>query len=341
MFEKIRKPGRGKSLASYIIFGLICLIFVFIGVPLDQSSSIGGSAIIVNNKVISWSEFQNYLESLQSQSKPSVDPKEEAKRQDRLRQQTVDALLNMELMFQTTNHIGLTVAKQAIQESIVELPLFQEDGRFLHSRYRDFLELRQFSAHHFENLIKKDIQIRRLQNLFKKTFPVSQLEKERKNLLSAFKIHISYVVFSSDSFKANELNSLKEAVEQGYENQLNQLMKKKTVEWNKVEPFDLKQTSLPGLNAGEKLFNIIIQNLPQTGLVKQVIKERNQTFVLKIDRVDRVSDSEKNKTTLSMESFMDQMAPQMIFYSWIHAARTSAKLQFNPALQLSDSLQTQ
>lgn len=338
MFEKIRKPGRGKSLASYVIFGLICLIFVFIGVPLDQSSSLGGSAMVVNNKVISWAEFQNYLESLQSQSKPAVDPDEEAKRQDRLRQQAIDSLLNMELMFQTTHHIGLMTAGQAIQESIVELPLFQEEGRFVHSRYRDFLKLRGFSASHFESLIQKDIQIRRLQDLFKKTIPVSQLEKERKNHLGRYKIQVSYLAFPSDTFKDGELSVLKEVVEEGKENELSQLMKDKAVEWKKVEPFDLRQTRLPGLSTEKKLFNTVIQNLPQLGLVKNLVKERNQTFILKIDRVDHIADNESEQSISSMESFMDQMMPQMVFYSWIRFARSSAKLQFNPSLKLSNSL---
>ncbi len=338
MFEKIRKPGRRKNLASYIIFGLICLIFVFIGVPLDRSSSIGGSAIIVNNKVISWAEFQNYLESLQSQSKPAVDPDKEAERQDRLRQQTVDSLLNMELMFQTTYHIGLMAAEQAIQESIVELPLFQEEGRFLHSRYRDFLKLRNFSANHFENLIKKDIQIRRLQNLFKQAISVSQLAKERKNRLNAFKIQVSYLAFPSDSFKDGEMGVLQEVVEQGQEDQLNRLMKDKAVEWKKVEPFDLRQTSLPGLSSEKKLFNTVIQHLPHLGLVKKVIKQRNQTFVLKINDINHTVNSDPEESVLSMGLFMDQMMPQMVFYSWIRSIRSSAELKFNPSLQLSDSL---
>ena len=333
MFEKIRKPGRGKSLASYIIFGLICLIFVFIGVPLDRSSSVGGSAMVVNNKVISWAEFQNYLESLQAQSKPAVDPDEEAKRQDRLRSQAIDSLLNMELMFQTTHRIGLTTAEQTIQENIVELPLFQEEGRFVHSRYRDFLKLRGFSASHFENLIRKDIQIRRLQDLFKKTISVSQLAKERKSRLGEYKIQVSYVVFPSDAFKDGEVSVLKEMVKEGEEEELNRLMKDKTFEWKKIESFDLRQTQLPGLSSEKKLFKAVMQHLPQLGLVKNLIKERDQTFILKIDNIDHTAGSESEKPEFAMESFMDQMMPQMIFYSWIRFTRSTAKLQFNPALQ--------
>ena len=333
MFEKIRKPARGKNLASYVIFGLICVIFVFIGVPVDQPSRAGGKALVVNNKVISWSEFQSYLEGLQSQSKPSADPEMEAKRQDRLKEQAVESLLDMELMFQSAHSIGLLASRQAVQESIVAMSLFQEEGRFLHSKYRDFLKYRRFSAQHFENLIQKDIQIRRLQSLFKKSMSVPLLVKEKNQNLSEFQVKVSYGVFSMTGFKPGEMNILKELAQEGKLRELKALMKDKAVEWKTTEVFDLSRTSLPGLDSEKKLFSAFIQHLPKTGLMRKVIQERDKLFVLKVDHFSRKKTKDKPK--LPLPFFMDRIQSQMAFYSWIRFVRSSAKLYINPSLQPS------
>ena len=333
MFEKLRKPGRTKNIGSFIIFGLICLVFVFIGVPVSQMSNLGGAALIVNNKVISWSEYRNYLEILEQQASGSGGPIE-AKRQEKLRQQAVDDLLNIELIVQAAQNLGVVISKKAIQDKIVEFPFFKEEGRFVHSKYRAFLEARRLSASYYENLIRKEIKRVRLQNVFNMTVHTVEEEKRKKQQLGNIVVQVSYIQFPSGSLKPAEFNNINTVVEQGDRDLLNEIVKEKSWRWEKVDSFDLSRTSLPGLTSEKILFDKILQSLPKTGIIKSVIGIRDQSFILRVDHF-ATTKIKKAKVTPSLPDyfFSDRILSQTTFFSWVRSVRSSAKLKFNPRLQ--------
>jgi len=338
MFEKIRKPGRAKSLISYIIFGLICLVFVFIGVPIDQMSNMGGAAIVVNNEVISWSEYQNALEMLEQQSASRGGPDLDTKRQEQLRSQAISNLLNLELISQTAQRVGVVVARRAIQDKIKEVPLFQEEGRFKHSRYISFLEARRLSASYYEDLVTKDIKTSRFQNMFNWTIDSSKEEKEKKDELSMFKVQVSYIQFPTNSLSPEEFNNLSDLIKENEMGLLEQMLIDKKWKWEDTDSFDLSRVALPGLNEQKTLFNEVLKYLPNKGLIKRVISSRDQSFILKITNFEQntvasLDSSENPLLSLSDSFFMDRMSAQMVFLSWINSARLMARLKFNPRLK--------
>ena len=332
MFEKIRKPGRTKSIFSYIIFGSICVVFVFIGVPVSQMSNMGGTALVVNNKVISWGEYRSYLEMLEQQSQGALGADQGAKRQEKLRQQAVDTLLSIELITQEADSLGVAIAAKAVQDKIVELPLFQEEGRFSHSKYRAFLDARRFSASYFENLIRKEIRTSRFQNIFNFTVHISKEEKEKKQQLESFTIRVSYIQFSSNELTPGESNNIRSAVQAGDMDLLNQIIEDKKWKWEKTDSFNLNRVSLPGLESEKILFDEMLNHLPHTDMIKYIISVRDQSFILKIENFSQGTE-QIAASPLSDSFFMNMMASRMTFLSWMRFTRSSAKLKFNPKLQ--------
>ena len=336
MFEKWRKPGRAKNISSFIIFGLICLVFVFIGVPVSQMSNLGGAALVVNNKVISWSEYQNYLMVLEQQASEQSGGGIEAERQEKLKQQAVNDLLNIELMAQTAHKIGVTISKKAVQDKIVEFPFFKEEGRFIHSKYHAFLEARRFSASYYEDLIRREIQRARLQNIFNITVRASAEERKKKQQLGKFMIQVSYIQFPSGSLKPEEFNNINTVVKAGDMDLFSEIVKERNWEWNKTDSFDLSRTSLPGLESEKILFDKVFQSLPDTGMIKNIIGVRDQSFILKVDHFTVVK-SEKSDAQIADflpdHFFTNRLLSQVTFFSWIRSARSSAKLKINPRLQ--------
>lgn len=82
MFEKIRKPGRGKAITAYVIFGAICLVFVFFGIaPTQLGFQRGGAAAIINNHQISQAEYQRRVEAMERQYGQQLQALPEAQRQ--------------------------------------------------------------------------------------------------------------------------------------------------------------------------------------------------------------------------------------------------------------------
>lgn len=332
MFEKIRKPGRAKNIVSYVVFGLICLVFVFIGVPLNKASNVGGGALIVNNKVISWSEYRSYLQMLEQQPQGPLEMGLEAKRQEQLRKKAVEALLNIELMVQGAQRSGVTVAERAVRDKVVAIPSFQEEGRFMYSKYRSFLDARKFSSSYFENLIGREIQTARFQNLFNLTVHTSEKEKEKKQKLNSFEVQVSYVQFSVNELDVGELNNISTMVQSGQLDLLNQIIEDKKWDWEKIDSFNLNRVSLPNFGSQKILFDAVLDHLPNTGVIKQIINVRDKSFILKVDSFN--SQKEENTPSSFPDYFFtDMMASRMVFLLWIRSARSSAKLKFNPKLQ--------
>jgi len=333
MFDRIKKVVHGKKLSYTIVFGFLCLIFVFIGIPVDQTSSVGGAAAIVNNHIISWAEYQSSLETLRNRSKAPVDSKMEAEHQNQLRRQAMDTLLNTELIYQSALKAGLVAADKSVQNRIVQIPLFQEEGRFQRSRYLDFLSARKFSASYFEDLIRKEILVTRFQNFLTKSISSSFLEKEKQNQLKSLKVKVSYVQFKSSDFNLNEKEPLEQMVKEEQSDQLNQVLKDKNLQWVETSSFDLTRLSLPDLSLHKRLFDEVIKKLPETGFINKVLSSRDQSFIVRVNSFQK-EEVAKDELNLQDESFMDQMISQMMFYQWVQSIRESAKIQFNPRVSV-------
>ena len=332
MFNRIKRLIYNKRLIHYIVFGSICLIFVFIGIPIDQTSSVGGAAVVVNNHIISWSEYRNYLETLRSEAKPPVDSNLEAQHQDQLRRQAIDSLLNTELIAQSALKSGVLAANKSVQNRIVQIPFFQEEGRFKRSKYLLFLSGRKFSSSYFENLIRKEIVVSRFQNFFTKSVSVSKDEREKHNKLKTFKVNVSYVQFKSSDFNLEEREPFEALVKEGMWDQVDQILKDKNLSWEKTGFFDLTRLSLPDLSLHKSLFEEVIKKLPQTGFINRVLKSRDQSFILKVDNFQKGGEEIPLETDTIERTFIDQMISQMVFFNWMQSVRESAQLQFNPRL---------
>ncbi len=333
MFEKLRKPKLAKNIAYYIIFGLICLVFVFIGVPVSQMSNMGGVALRVNNEVISWSEYRRYLETLE-QNQSQMDTGLDARRQEQLKGQAVETLLSMELMAQSARKFGFVISAKEIQDRVADISFLQEEGQFMHSKYRAFLTANRFSAGYFENLIRKEIQTARFQNIFSFAVQSSSAGKEKKRKLRAFQLQVSYIQFSSMGMDASEFNSIEAFLQEGDLELLNSLVKNKNWKWEKTGKFNLNRVSLPGFEDQKVLFDEVLVHLPSTGIVKKIINTRDKSFILRVDSftLQKEDSMEESAFPFSRDFFGDRMVSRMVFLSWMRSSRSSAKIKLNPKL---------
>ena len=206
MFEKIRKPGRAKNIFAYIIFFLICLVFVFLGVPVDPLSGGGGFAALVNKQVISWADLSERTEQFRRQSKNSMGQNNaESQKEDTKR--ALNQLINEELVFQQASQASLLVSDKELRNTIINIPAFQKDGVFKNSIYRSFLNARRISASDFENKIRKWVLAGRAERLFDQALFISQMETAKNDELKDIQLQLSYVRIPLMQDSSDELNS--------------------------------------------------------------------------------------------------------------------------------------
>ncbi len=339
MFEKIRKPFRGKNIFSFIVFSIICVVFVLIGVPIGQMSSLGGAVASVNNKVISWAEYQNYLEMLQNRpSSSALDSNMEAKRQIQLKQEAITTLINTELVNQSAHNAGVLVSDQVVRDRIVQIPIFKEDGRFVRSRYYAFLENNRWSASFFEKKIKKEIQALRFQNFFNKSAGIAQIEENHNNELALFKVQVSYVMFRSHTLDKKVFSALKQHVENRDMGALGQIISLQNWKWEQVPEFDLSRLSLTSdssITDDERLFGEIIAYLPQTGIVNKILRIRDRSFLVKINKFYQKPPARKALKSDAFAMFTRRLAGRILFMACLQQVRSVSKIKINPRLQQS------
>lgn len=160
MMERIREGV--NSIAVKIILGLIILSFVFAGVGSYIAGGIGNTAAKVGNVEIGRGEFeqayQNERNRMQSQmgeyfSTLLGDPSYVAS----FRKSVLDRMIDDVLIEQHAESLGLRISDSQIRTMMLEMPQFQNDGKFDSELYQATLRRAGFTADSFAEYLRRDL----------------------------------------------------------------------------------------------------------------------------------------------------------------------------------------
>lgn len=199
--SRVRKPFGWKNWLAYILFGAIIVVFALFGLDQNQGmQSTGGVAAVVNDSAISLAEYRNRVESVEQNARMRFDQFPEAQRRAlsaELRKRALDELILAELVYQEANDKGLIASDAEVREYIRQIPILQENGRFLNDRYRAFLMQMNMSAPDFERQVRKQIVTEKLQNLFVGSATPSREELRRNRMLANQKVNVRFAELGS------------------------------------------------------------------------------------------------------------------------------------------------
>ena len=202
MIDKLKKSlgtdgqneGMGKKIIAVVLFGLIILVFVFLGMIPDQLGVAGGGvAAQVNNSTISLAEFREAVTRIESRfggrSNQGI--------QAFLRGQALEQLIDREVIYQGSRDAGVWVTDQEIREIIFDIPAFQENGRFQRLNYENTLRANRLTPGQFETSIRKSAASGRLQAVLENSLLPTELELKKQLQSAQEKRNLEYVDFSS------------------------------------------------------------------------------------------------------------------------------------------------
>lgn len=219
MVEKMRWRGFGertnlKNYVAYVLFGAIILVFAFVGVSPDQyGESGGGVAAVVNDSPISLAEYRNRVESIEENIRLQFDQFPEAQRRafsQEMRREALERLINEEVVFQVAQKKGVLAADGEVRDLLLQIPQFQENGRFRRDRYQNYLSNVGMTSEEFERRIRKQIVMQKLQELFVGSAIPSREELERNRSLSNMKVNVRFAEITRDNLEKPELISAAE-----------------------------------------------------------------------------------------------------------------------------------
>jgi peptidyl-prolyl cis-trans isomerase D len=221
MFSKVRHPFSGrnwnfKAIVATVLFGAIILVFaLFNTVSPDRGMGMGGgSAAIVNDISIPISQFNQEFEQAQKSSQFPLDKLSQDQRElytKEMRRRTLDRMIMTEVVYQTAFHQGIWASNSQVRDELLGIPVFQEGGRFVRSRYDNILAQIGRTPDEFENQIRKDIVIRRLQQMFQTAGAPSSVEIDALLALNSDMVSFRYAELSPAKLSSEKTVSDAEA----------------------------------------------------------------------------------------------------------------------------------
>lgn len=317
MLEKIRKPSRAKNLFAYIIFGLICLVFVFFGVPIGSISG-SGYVALVNKKVISIAEFKQNLKNEDSLGSPGEERQKETKRL------ILNQLINREIVFQSAQELGLNVSDNELRSQITSSPFFQEEGKFKNALYQSYLQYQRILPKTFEDRIRKSVLSARVEKLFHWAMGVSELEKERNEQMNQMQFQLKFVRISlADSHSSEEIKKWQKLLSSP--RNLNKALKSQGFQWIETPVVSLKNWTyvLPEIADADELFENIFEKIPHPGLIPKLMLEGENVIIVRLEKFEIKESAEQPQNVLSLS------IARAASFSWFESQRNKSKVKIN------------
>ena len=333
MFDKLRRPGRSlkegktKKIFSYIIFGAICLVFVFLA---PMGTKLIGEGILgyVGNEPIRIRELQLIEDSIKKEYQSRLekaDDESHLKIQEEIRQRAKAEIVKLYLLVQGSQKEGFFLSDKELHSEIRSFPVFQEEGRFLYSRYLLFLKSQNLSPSHFENRIRKSKLAQSWVNLFKKAIFSNTLEKEKKSQRHRYKVKIRYAVLHSEDIEEEHLEPL---VKSRDLKKINSFLKKNDMNWEETGIFSpISGFGVP-IAQNQNLMEVLVHYLPQKGIIPRFIRQANKIYIVNVLSFKEENISPKEQQLENFLSYRFDKSVRLLD-SWINFQRQKIKVKLS------------
>lgn len=199
MLNILRK--RAQSFVIQAIVVLIAVVFVFWGVGSNLNNN-RNAAAVVNDVEIPFQEFQQSYDRTVDVYRQQFGGQVPEGFFENLgvKNQVLNQLIEAELLRQGAEDIGVMISKEETQRRIQEMPVFQEEGQFLMSRYKDVLSQNRMTPTSFEAGLQSDMMTGKIVDLIGTFADVPTTEVQAWVDFSNTELKIAYQRFTADEF---------------------------------------------------------------------------------------------------------------------------------------------
>ncbi|MDE2964807.1 MAG: peptidyl-prolyl cis-trans isomerase [Acidobacteriota bacterium] len=203
---------RRKRLFAWLFLPLLVVglvAYLIPGAGMRWGQEIGAPFVAqVGSAEISPAELRDALFRFLRSSRVPYDRK--LLRQLRIEQQILNQLISREIVFQQGRRLGVDATSEEIQEKILTVPAFLEEGNFFLQRYKAILRQNGLTVEQFEESIRYEIMQEKLRGLVTEYVNVSDWEAEEDYRLRNEQARIRYAVVDPTSFKEQVFIALDE-----------------------------------------------------------------------------------------------------------------------------------
>ena len=199
MLNVMRKHA-GSWMIKVILFAIV-IVFVFWGVGSFKNRQ-ASKVATVNGEQISVSDFQrtynNMIEQYRQRFGSSLN--DGMIKMLQLKKQAVDQLVNRAILLQEADKLGLKVSNAEVAESIMQIPVFQNNGAFDNHRYIQILSQLHLTPEEFEVEQKDNLLGQKLTRVIVGAAKVSEAEAREWYDWKNASVNISYALFDPNRY---------------------------------------------------------------------------------------------------------------------------------------------
>lgn len=184
-----------KAITAWILFGMIIIVMAAFNMNQGGGNiAAGGAAGHVNRATISEADVLQRTEQLRRN--PRFDQVEPDRAQ--LQMQALDSLINEELAVQGAEEQGLWISDRQVADSIVDMEVFHEGGRFRQDKYIQLLQANRLSVGAFETQQRRDLLRQRLVRVLEASSRPSTVELERQAAVQNLRANTEFIAIPVD-----------------------------------------------------------------------------------------------------------------------------------------------
>ena len=189
-----------------VILIFIAFVFVDFGGGLTQGTGARASAATVGTDKISYADFERQYRQLEAQYRQAFGENftPEIAKQLRLPLQALDRLVDQRLLLNEAAERGLEASDSEVREAIFEIPGMKDSGGgFIgEETYKRFVRANGYTVREFEESMRRQIVLTKLNAIFSSSLAVSDSDVERAYRDQAERAAVRYLVLPSANFQA-------------------------------------------------------------------------------------------------------------------------------------------
>jgi peptidyl-prolyl cis-trans isomerase D len=165
-----------------------------------------GTVASVNDHVITTLEFQERVTAFENQYGEFFKNLPDAQRQYQtkaIRERVLNELINYELVYQSANDLGVYPTAAATKDIIINIPIFQQDGRFHRELYNNFLKYRNVTAGEFEGSLHRQVVVGAVRDIFMAALQTPLKSTDFTEELEATQLDVDFIKIDRSKLTAN------------------------------------------------------------------------------------------------------------------------------------------
>jgi peptidyl-prolyl cis-trans isomerase D len=201
MLNLIRKHATSWLIKILLI--LVAIVFIFWGGYSYQSREASRLAKVYD-QFITYGEYQKAYDQMVDNYRRQFGKmfSEDLLKQMDVKRQALEMLIQRHLLQHAAKELGLTASDEEVQHSILQYPVFLNEGKFEQKRYLQVLRQARMTPEVFEGEMAADLALQKVQAFIKRQASVSEDEILAEYQFTNTQIQLAYVAFDPKDFEA-------------------------------------------------------------------------------------------------------------------------------------------